>query len=58
METATKPGTEVRRLTLDVIKYVEDRQRPRENFGEAARRLFLDERERREKASAESGQAS
>ncbi len=42
METATKEGTLARKVTLDVIKYVEDSQRPRETFGEALRRLLFD----------------
>lgn len=41
METETKQGTEPRRLTLDLIEYVEARQRPRETFPEAARRVFM-----------------
>lgn len=38
----------MRRVTADVIKYVEDRQRPREQFGEALRRLMFNDAERRE----------
>lgn len=40
METATAP-TQTRRLPLDVIKFVEDKQLPRETFGEAVRRILL-----------------
>ena len=39
MET-TAP-TQTRRLPVEVIKYIEDQQRPRETFGEATRRLLL-----------------
>ena len=41
MET-TQPPTLTRRLPLELIAYVEAQQRPRETFGEAAKRLLMD----------------
>lgn len=50
METPTAP-TQTRRLPLELIAFVEAQQRPRETFGEAARRLLL----KRESADAPAG---
>jgi len=53
MANATQPQARQQRVPTDIIQFVEDRQKPRETFGQALRRLLFEER--RDDATRQAG---